>query len=491
MLVTLNGKLGGNWPAALSFAARLKDLRLTRGWHAPEQALELPAALFERTSLQSLHVEGYALGPLPADWSALQDLSHLSFSRCELAAVPAAALRLPRLETLSLNDNQLSELPDGTDLPEVQSINLAGNQLTSLPASIAGLPKLRRLNLQNNAWEALPPKVQNLELQLDLADRRRLLDYEYAGADGSGVLPWDDAVFQASGHPGLAAALEDFLTDPAVAPHAEALRSLGKRSIALSHTGPEDYGSVGNHRFGGMPDLPPSIPYPRLKRTDTAENEASSTQLSIPYEFLAQVNCAELAPLQEYLPRTGMLYFFLSTIHDIYGGSSVSPVRVLHFPGPLTELRSGKDLHIPAGDYFEMTASSYEAFAARASLAPSLPSFYAAESNPHLFQGAAAGLTEAEDFLSDQAMELLEEPLNAAYPADHAINAYAFTQHEDPEHQAALAQRGTAEDRIILLTVKSRGDFQWGDAGDRFFVIHKSDLTRGDFSNVFCTMESS
>jgi len=32
---------------------------------------------------------------------------------------------------------------------------------------------------------------------------------------------------------------------------------------------------------------------------------------------------------------------------------------------------------------------------------------------------------------------------------------------------------------------------QWGDAGDLFFVIHKSDLAKGDFSNVFITMESS
>jgi len=43
----------------------------------------------------------------------------------------------------------------------------------------------------------------------------------------------------------------------------------------------------------------------------------------------------------------------------------------------------------------------------------------------------------------------------------------------------------------ILLTVKSRGDFQWGDAGDLFFVIHKSDLAQQDFRKVFVTMESS
>ncbi|MET3877721.1 DUF1963 domain-containing protein [Chitinophaga sp. OAE865] len=34
-------------------------------------------------------------------------------------------------------------------------------------------------------------------------------------------------------------------------------------------------------------------------------------------------------------------------------------------------------------------------------------------------------------------------------------------------------------------------DFQWGDAGDLFFVIRKSDLAKKDFRKVYVTLESS
>ena len=74
---------------------------------------------------------------------------------------------------------------------------------------------------------------------------------------------------------------------------------------------------------------------------------------------------------------------------------------------------------------------------------------------------------------------------------DHAMNAYGFTQHESPELQAALARKGEPQDWVTLLLVGSKGSFQWGDAGDLFFVIHKSDLAKRDFSKVFVTMESS
>lgn len=48
------------------------------------------------------------------------------------------------------------------------------------------------------------------------------------------------------------------------------------------------------------------------------------------------------------------------------------------------------------------------------------------------------------------------------------MNNHGFTQHEAPELQASLALKGNPEDWVILLTVTSSGDMQWGDAGDIF-----------------------
>jgi len=47
--------------------------------------------------------------------------------------------------------------------------------------------------------------------------------------------------------------------------------------------------------------------------------------------------------------------------------------------------------------------------------------------------------------------------------------------------------------RLILLKVYSddKPGFCFWDAGEISFLIHKSDLAKGDFSNVMCTLESS
>lgn len=74
-----------------------------------------------------------------------------------------------------------------------------------------------------------------------------------------------------------------------------------------------------------------------------------------------------------------------------------------------------------------------------------------------------------QDELLEDLYGRFEGPLLERQPFDHAVNAHAFTQHESPELQAALALKGKPENWVILLTVKSAGDFQWGDAGDLFF----------------------
>ncbi len=112
-------------------------------------------------------------------------------------------------------------------------------------------------------------------------------------------------------------------------------------------------------------------------------------------------------------------------------------------------------------------------------------SIYRAEAS-----GPAAVLEDSE-FLEDDLYMLFEEALSEKNEADYKVNSYGFSQHQHPEHEASLALKGNPEDWVILLEVASRGDFQWSDAGELFFVIHKSDLIKRDFSNVFCTMYSS
>lgn len=115
----------------------------------------------------------------------------------------------------------------------------------------------------------------------------------------------------------------------------------------------------------------------------------------------------------------------------------------------------------------------------------SAPSFYSSYVNTHLFKGEAKVLENNEELLEDL-YETYDEPINELSTFEYAINAYGFSQHEHPELQASLSVKGNPEDWIILLTVTSAGEMQWGDAGDLFFVIHKRISQECKFINELC-----
>ena len=186
--------------------------------------------------------------------------------------------------------------------------------------------------------------------------------------------------------------------------------------------------------------------------------------------------------------RSPILFFFFKSIH-FFGYNNQDLAKVLYVDDNDT-LLSGKRFELKEDDFFELPNGTYTPFKADAFAAVSVPSFYAHYQNTYLFEGKAKSLADQEELLEDL-YESYVEPVLFLQEFDHAVNSYGFTQHESPELQAALNHKGNPQDWVILLHVKSRGDFQWGDAGDLFFVIHKSDLAKRDFSHVFVTLESS
>ena len=431
--------------------------------------------------LKSLHINGAAIRKLPESISNLSNLEQLSVGGCLLEAVPEGVFKLQKLKYLWLIKNLLTQIPKDIDLPSLENISLNDNQLKTLPASLAEQPKLKKIDLKHNPWEALPENFNYIQaVELDMEDKLRLLDFEYKGADGKGLGAWDDTVFYALDDADLLPEIDIVIKENELTDKADALRSLVKKAISFTHHGEEDYKQVGNHRFGGMPDLPEAMAYPEF--FDDYHKK------TFKYEFIGQINCGEIAHLQGYLPRTGILHFFLETLHNVYGETN-NPCKVLYCKDAST-LVSGKRFKFPNTDYFEMMDSCYSPYKVTAKKINSAPSFYSSYVNSHLFLGAAEVLKDDEDFL-EEAYDVFEEPLGKHNKYDYAVNAYGFSQHEHPELQASLAKKGNPQDWMTLLTVSSTGDMQWGDAGDLFFVIHKSDLARGDFSNVFVTMESS
>lgn len=454
------------------------------GWNE-QPSLALPPELFRMPRLQRVFTHRFDVSELPEEAAAAPSLVDLGITEGTLTEVPEGLFRNPRLRKLDLRGNRLTSLPDDVHLPMLESLDLSGNRLTRLPDALLEQPSLSRLHLSGNPWEALPAAALPLAKDLSVAERCRHFDHRYPGADGRGTVEWDDAAYRAESRPELVGPLEAALAGEELGGHGDALRSMLRLAVGFVDPSPETYESLGNHRFGGFPDLPEGLEHPRFSAGAEGAPEAGYA-----YEFIAQLDLADLAPHQDYLPRSGVLFFFLKTIHEVYGEGSDAAL-VIHRDVDRSSLRSGAGSALGEDDYYEMTGRCYAPLLYRARPFASVPHLYGHRSNPHLFRGRAEALGADEAFLRDASLDALHDAERAACPRDHDVGAFGFTQNEDAESQAALARLGDPADWVILLRVGSAGDFCWGDAGDLFFVIHKSDLARGDFSAVHCCMESS
>lgn len=447
---------------------------------------DIPEAIGALSELQSFGIINCTTSKLPDSMGDLKNLETLNVSNCQLTKFPDSIFQLPKLTYIFAANNQIASLPEVVTAKKLASISLEKNQLKTLPEALAKLPKLNSLKITDNPLNTLPDAFNKVKgLEMNIKDKRRLLDFEYRGADGKGVSKWNNDLFFTETNNPLLKPVEAIIQQNKLTKYQSELVALGKKTVGFTVSGEEDYQKIGNHRFGGMPDLPASIVYPTFKyEKDTYK-----------YEFIAQINCQEIAHLQDYLPRTGMLYFFLSSLHFFGFEGKFKLAQVLYFEGDKQELIAGKNLVFTNEEYYEMMGEGcYQGLQVTEKEMITFPYWYSYHTNKHILKGRAEKLEkafEADGKLEDKIYDNFENPVTELNKVDFEINGYVFTQHESPELQAALSKKGEPQDWITLLKVASQGDFQWGDAGDLSFVIHKSDLLKKNFSNVFCTMESS
>ncbi|MCS3799095.1 DUF1963 domain-containing protein [Niastella sp. OAS944] len=437
-----------------------RDKKLAAGLTA------LPTAVQHLTELKDLSLTGVvALESLPQWLGDLKKLETFRLQDSKVEDLNEYIFQLPVLKKLYLGRNELQSIP--AVLPEnLEHLVLSNNKLTTLPASVSGL---KYLGIENNPLQQLPAGLENIpDLDLELEKKIALLNYTYKGADGQGTIAYDDTRFFAKYDPELLSLLEEQINATELNEFKEGLTNRTLRSIALETTEEDTYTVKGNHRFGGLPDLPPGVPYPTFIDWEKQERGL---------QFIAQINCTAIAHLQDYLPRTGMLYFFITDQEEM------GP-KVLYYDGDSNNLQSAKELKID-NDFIYEQNGIYTPFRAEAGKYASIPFTY----NAHSLYPELAEMNE----LYKETEQLQAGLVVGTVKPEHGINSYVFKQHGTPEIEAVNKMMGKPEEWMVLLRVSSDNNpgFCFWDAGEIYFVIHKSDLDKKNFSNVYCGLESS
>jgi Leucine-rich repeat (LRR) protein len=136
---------------------------------SPEQKAFLPFKLTASTNIDivvlppKVNLDGQKLKELPADLFEKTSLEHLSADNNSIESIPEDIQKLTNLTRLSLVNNKLTTLPEGLkELIKLTNLNVAGNQLSALP-EIIFLENLKLLNISNNKFEILPDFILNLD----------------------------------------------------------------------------------------------------------------------------------------------------------------------------------------------------------------------------------------------------------------------------------------------------------------------------------------
>lgn len=410
--------------------------------HAPFTAL--PDEFCSLSSLKELFVRGSAIEHLPEDFGALGQLEALFLQYGKLRDLPGSIGRLARLQRLVLPGNALATLPECVGhLPALNLLNVEKNPFVSLPAS---LKKIKKVTLEN--------KLKALYL-----DIRYRPDVDVAVAPES---------FLARSSTEHAAILEAACARHKLKRYLPALLRLARNTVRYRTTEPEDYAQKGNTRFGGAPDLPPDIEFPR------AEDGTH-------WRFYAQLRMADVAGLQPWLPRDGMLYFFGEDQEEL------QKHRVVHSTAAASSLQT----YVYPDDATFENGDAFPGFKAVASATVSVPSLYNARDR--LSGRDAVLLNIADDDKLQKAYWALQEELSGKSEDCHLVNAHVFTQHDSPEELASAERGGLPGEWVNLLMLESdnRPGFCFWDAGTLSFSIHMKDLALGDFSRTFASLESS
>lgn len=256
--------------------------------------------------------------------------------------------------------------------------------------------------------------------------------------------------------------------------------------------------AVGASKFGGRPDVPADFIWPVFETAALEDGQGKKRPLA----FLAQFDCAQLAPLDSegLLPKEGVLSFFyeLESQRWGYDPKDAGCARVFWFEGPLAPAEFPAELE----DEFRL---------------PELATELSGATDAPDFQDACPALEypwTANDYrIFDQA----RRELGMDYPANRSqLLGWPDMIQNNMTLQCELISRGyylggswekiPVEERSALRTPSVRdwqllfqldtvenGDFElmFGDCGRIYFYIRREDLAQRRFDRVWLIQQCS
>lgn len=225
-------------------------------------------------------------------------------------------------------------------------------------------------------------------------------------------------------------------------------------------------GELGCTKIGGLPHVPRGFEWPRY--------------LGVPLDFILQIKLDDST--REHIPQKGLLLIFYAEGGWVEKKEHLDCLRVIH-------VKDEELLEIARPPF------QYE---------KRLWGLLKPRQIPHVYKEERVGLRVSLSFPDlerrDEIPELSkfdddEALMESYYELKESLTEERILQiggYPNPiqydglaKSAATIMEKGSANDWILLLEINSGLEFNWGDAGRLYFYIHKDDLDRGDFSEVW------
>ena len=451
---------------------------------------EFPRQILDFKNLESLTFYGNLEGDaqrLPSEIGQLKKLHTLHFyGATNIIELPESMQELQNIENFSFRGD-LKTIPSFIQQwTKLKELDLSGNQLTTLPDWIGEMPMLKRLSIKYNPFKSLPASLINItNLSYEPKHKKLFMDVTYHSKNKQAI---QTELYDFTHHPNLKKILlEEVQKIERFKAHSSFFLDYAHPTVIAEAEAflPKQAAIIGQSKFGGYPDLPTAIAYP------TDENGAY-------FIFHAQINLADIVHLQSYLPKEGMLYFFVNT--EEYAEKP----RIFYHPTPdnLQRFVSPENL-----DFIDDSYQLRQEYALHFYPSIGIPDVNTMVEQPELFDEKYTNWLKEftwddYDFFDQlkkgikEQLEITDPPLKTekkSFRQALYLHSEPFTQHESPTENAAFVKGGQANEWINLLTVESFNvkDVCIWDAGTLTYSVHKKDLAILDFANVNAMIYSS